>query len=74
MHRKDRKRVEWELAVEAIHGNPETAHEMVNQYGTYEIQPTSDTDNEYPAIAQGFNKRNKIRDGRNPAKYKNGSE
>ena len=54
MHRKDRKRVEWELAVEAIHGNPETAHEMVNKYGTYEIQPTTNTENVFPLIGQGL--------------------
>ncbi len=32
-----------------------TAFELVNEYGTYEIQPTCDTENQYPAIAQGFN-------------------
>lgn len=71
---KDNKKINQEIAVTPIDGQPETAYDMVNKYGTYEIQPTSDTDNEYPAIAQGFNKRNKIRDGINPAKYKNGSE
>ena len=35
---------------------PETAEEMVNSYGTYNIQPTADTDNDFPAIAQGENK------------------
>ena len=34
-------------------GEPETAFDMVNKYGTYEIQPTADTDNEFPTIAQG---------------------
>ena len=29
---------------------------MVNQYGTYNIQKTADTDNPYPAIAQGLPK------------------
>lgn len=29
---------------------------MVNQYGTYNIQKTADTDNAYPAIAQGMPK------------------
>ena len=29
---------------------------MVNQYGTYNIQKTADTDNLYPAIAQGMPK------------------
>ncbi len=32
-----------------------SAIDLVNQYGTYEIQPTADTENQYPAIAQGFN-------------------
>lgn len=32
-----------------------TAFDLVNAYGTYEIQPTADTENQYPAIAQGFN-------------------
>ena len=35
-----------------------TAFDLVNEYGTYEIQPTADTENQYPTIAQGFN--NKI--------------
>ena len=34
---------------------PQDAFEMVNKYGTYEIQDTADTENEYPFIAQGFN-------------------
>ncbi len=38
-------------------GNPETASDLINYYGTYEIQPTANTDNTYPAIAQGFNKK-----------------
>lgn len=33
------------------------AFDMVNSYGTYEIQPTADTDNLFPAISQGFNKK-----------------
>ena len=39
-----------------IPDNPETSSEMVNKYGTYEIQSTCDTDNEFPAIAQGLPK------------------
>lgn len=34
-------------------GEPENSVEMVNTYGTYNIQPTADTQNEFPAIAQG---------------------
>ncbi|MBQ3052836.1 MAG: hypothetical protein IJD55_03970 [Clostridia bacterium] len=36
---------------------PESSIQMVNNYGTYEIQPTANTENQYPAIAQGFNKK-----------------
>lgn len=38
---------------------PENVSELVNKYGTYEIQPTADTENFYPAIAQGLSERNK---------------
>ena len=38
-------------------GLPETAFDMINRYGTYEIQATAETENQYPAIAQGFNNR-----------------
>ena len=44
---------------------PETAFDMVNRYGTYNIQSTADTDNQYPAIAQGFNSKMEHRDGEN---------
>lgn len=54
-----------EASVIANNGNPETAEEMVNFYGTYQIQPTADTDNQYPAIAQGYNNKIKRRDGEN---------
>lgn len=46
-----------EISVYAPGGNPETAFDTVNAFGTYNIQPTADTDNTYPAIAQGFNKK-----------------
>lgn len=48
---------------------PETAEEMVNVYGTYEIQPTANTENQYPAIAQGYNPKIIKRDCEN--KHKN---
>ena len=37
-------------------GLPGTAIDMVNNYGTYEIQPTADTENPFPKIAQGLPK------------------
>lgn len=30
-----------------------TCANMVNRYGTYNIQPTNDMENEFPQIAQG---------------------
>ena len=33
---------------------PDTAEELINTYGTYEIQATCATDNTFPAISQGL--------------------
>ena len=35
-------------------GQPDDCFELVNRYGTYNIQPTADTDNTFPAISQGM--------------------
>jgi len=40
--------------VQQIIGQPDSCWEMVNRYGTYEVQATQDTDNPYPSIAQGY--------------------
>ena len=37
-------------------GEPYDSFDLVNMYGTYNIQPTADHGNEYPAIAQGLSK------------------
>lgn len=37
-------------------GQPEDCFDLVNQYGTYNIQRTADTENFFPAIAQGLPK------------------
>ena len=37
-------------------GDPEDCFDLINRYGTYEVQKTADTDNEFPAIAQGLPK------------------
>ena len=39
---------------EAYFGQPESCFDLVNQYGTYNIQPTTDSDNLYPLIGPGF--------------------
>ena len=66
--KKDKKKIDLyekensTLNVEAL---PNSAFDMVNRYGTYEIQATADTHNQYPAIAQGFNKKIITRDRQN---------
>ena len=41
-------------SVEPFYGQPESCFDLVNMYGTYEIQRTADTENTYPQIAQGL--------------------
>ncbi len=41
-------------SVAGISGQPETVFELLNKYGTYNIQPTADNENEFPEIAQGL--------------------
>lgn len=33
---------------------PENVYELLHKYATYEIQPTADSGNDYPTIAQGL--------------------
>lgn len=42
-----------DLSSVSIISQPENVSELLNKYGTYEIQPTADSDNFYPTIAQG---------------------
>ena len=48
---------QMEERITYIPDSPETPSEMVNKYGTYEIQPTAETDNEFPTIAQSLPKK-----------------
>ena len=41
-------------SAEPVLDQPETAPELLRKYGTYNIQPTSETSNPYPAIAAGL--------------------
>ena len=50
---------ELEERVTYVPDNPESPYEMVNKYGTYEIQPTAETANDFPTIAQGLPKHRK---------------
>lgn len=46
-----------EIPVNNIVSQPQhSVYELINKYGTYEIQPTADSDNDFPKIAQGLPK------------------
>ncbi len=45
--------VPLEIPATAFRSCPENCEEMVNTYGTYNIQATANSVNDYPAIAQG---------------------
>lgn len=53
-----------------IQGNPKSAYGMLNKYGTYEIQPTADTDNAFPAISQGLSEIKQAKQHKNAIKRK----
>ncbi len=53
-----------------IQGNPKSVYGMLNKYGTYEIQPTADTDNAFPAISQGLSKIEQARQSKDTTKRK----
>ena len=40
-------------------GQPEGKDDVINKYGTYEVQATNGTENDYPQIAQGMAKQQK---------------
>lgn len=44
-------------SVEPHYDQPDSCFDIVNQYGTYNIQPTADTTNDFPFIAQGLPKK-----------------
>ncbi|MBQ7485049.1 MAG: hypothetical protein IJT78_00285 [Oscillospiraceae bacterium] len=48
MKRKPRR--EAAPDVHAFFGNPDSTFALLNQFGTYNIQPTSDSDNLFPLI------------------------
>lgn len=52
--KKDNFHVPVDTSVQSWDPTPDTAEEMVNTYGTYEIQATADTEFMFPAISQGL--------------------
>lgn len=56
MKKKNKQRPDFQPTPSstAVFGQPETTTELINKYGTYEIQPTNDSDNDFPKIEQGL--------------------
>ena len=44
------------MLLNRVPGCPDGPDDIINKYGTYEIQPTCGTENDYPQIAQGMAK------------------
>ena len=58
----DEYQVEMTPSAVSVGDAPDDSFQLVNKYGTYEIQPTADTDNKFPAIAQGFSRKEQERE------------
>ena len=58
MKNKDKEKFPYSKTptLNAFPGEPEDCFDIVNRYGTYEIQRTADTENFFPAIAKGLPK------------------
>jgi hypothetical protein len=56
---KNKKGKEYLPVDEPVLNEPENCAEILHKYGTYEIQPTAATENEYPKISQGLPNKNK---------------
>ena len=56
---KEEHRKLYRNIADSVVGQPETCDELLHKYGTYEIQPTAEADNEFPEIAQGLAKQGK---------------
>lgn len=56
MKKEEKNKPEYDPtpSVTTVYGDPETCMELLNKYGTYNIQPTAESDNEFPAIAHGY--------------------
>lgn len=42
--------------LDRVPGQPKGRDDVINKYGTYEVQATCGMENEYPSIAQGLPK------------------
>ena len=61
--------------LKARFGQPDDCADLVNKYGTYNIQPTSDTENVFPLIAPGLSEQwKRMTIGKNELERFNGAE
>lgn len=58
MKNKDKEKFPYSETptLNAFPGEPEDCFDIVNRYGTYEIQRTADTENFFPPSRRGFRK------------------
>ena len=52
-HKKKKWRSQLDPSMKVVDTNPQSVSGQVNGFGTYNIQPTANSVNEFPAIAQG---------------------
>ena len=48
-----------EISSKTVYGQPQNVFDLINKYGTYNIQPTAESDADFPKIAQGIPPANK---------------
>ncbi|MBE6792380.1 MAG: hypothetical protein E7534_02615 [Ruminococcaceae bacterium] len=53
MKKNSKKRADVRQAPHTGDAEDTTVWDLINRYGTYNIQPTADTENPFPAIAPG---------------------
>lgn len=54
---KSQSNIKIDISADPVYGEPQDVFDMVNKYGTYNIQPTADTHHDYPKIAQGLSEK-----------------
>lgn len=54
--KKNRPEYDPTPSTRTVYGDPESCMDLLNKYGTYNIQPTAESDNLYPIIAHGLPK------------------
>lgn len=61
--KKNDEKINLTPSVTPVPELPIDSVDMVNTFGTYNIQPTNDTDNDFPKISQGMPEKEKEKRG-----------